>query len=334
MIMAIPHLGNMNDLFCYHRPMLSSAEHLGSGLSNIPRAQQERLAYIDFCAYFLGRLRRADVAQRFGTGPAAATRDIGLYKDLAPNNLELNTVEKAYRCGESFKPLFAHSVERVLTALSQGFGEGVFSGGQALVRCEIPHALSLPRLDVLAPISRAIHLGRAVQVTYYSVRSGQSERVLVPFALANNGARWHVRAFDRRRKAFLDFVLNRIEAPQLLEDSSVIPHERPEHDLEWSRMLELRLVVHPQHPRPEVVARDYEFVEGVLKVRVREAIAGYTLRQWAVDCSPDHSQNPEEFALWLPDSLSLYGSGSAKLAPGYVPPTVTPQVSALAASPQ
>ncbi len=306
--------------------MQSSAEQLGSGLSNIPRSQQERLAYIDFCAYFLGRLRRADVAQRFGTGPAAATRDIGLYRDLAPNNLELNTVEKAYRCSDSFKPLFEHSVERVLTALSQGFGEGVFSGGQSLIRSEVPRVLSLPKLDVLAPITRAIHLGRALQVTYYSVRSGQSERVLVPFALANNGARWHVRAYDRRREAFLDFVLNRIETPRLLEGSSVLPDEKPEHDLEWSRMLELKLVIHPQHPRPEVVARDYDFVEGVLKVRVREAIAGYTLRQWAVDCSPDHSQNPEEFALWLPDSLSLYGSGSAKLAPGYVPPTVMPQV--------
>jgi hypothetical protein len=307
--------------------MVSSAEHLGAGLSNIPRAQQERLAYIDFCAYFLGRLRRADVAQRFGTGPAAATRDIGLYRDLAPNNLELNTVEKAYRCSRSFVPLFEHSVERVLTALSQGFGEGIFSGGQALIRSEVPRALSLPKLDVLAPITRAIHLGKAVQVTYYSVRSGQSERVLVPFALANNGARWHVRAYDRRREDFLDFVLNRLETTQLLEDSTVLPHEWAEHDIEWSRMLELKLVVHPQHPRPEVVSRDYDFVDGVLKVRIREAVAGYTLRQWCVDCSPDHSLNPTEFALWLPDSLSLYGSGSAKLAPGYVLPTVTSQAS-------
>lgn len=321
MMMAIPYFGDATDFFCYHRPMQSSVENLGTGLSSIPRAQQERLAYIDFCAYFLGRLRRADVAQRFGTGPAAATRDIGLYRDLAPNNLELNTVEKAYRCTESFKPLFEHSAERVLTALSQGFGEGVFSGGQALVRSEVPRALSLPKLGVLAPITRAIHLGRAVQVTYYSVRSGQSERVLVPFALANNGARWHVRAYDRRREAFLDFVLNRIDEPQLLQDSSVLQHEQPDQDIEWSRMLELKLVVHPKHPRPEVVSRDYDFVEGVLKVRVREAVAGYTLRQWAVDCSPDHSLNPEEFALWLPDSLSLYGSGSAILAPGYVPPS-------------
>lgn len=327
MIMAIPCLRYVTGFIWYHRTMISSAEHLGAGLSNIPRAQQERLAYIDFCAYFLGRLRRADVAQRFGTGPAAATRDIGLYRDLAPNNLELNTVEKAYRSSRSFVPLFEHSVERVLTALSQGFGEGVFSGGQALIRSDVPRALSLPKLDVLAPITRAIHLGKAVQVTYYSVRSGQSERVLVPFALANNGARWHVRAYDRRREDFLDFVLNRFETTQLLEDSTALPYEQAEHDLEWSRMLELKLVVHPKHPRPEVVSRDYDFVDGVLKVRIREAVAGYTLRQWCVDCSPEHSLNPVEFALWLPDSLSLYGSGSAKLAPGYVSPTVTTQVS-------
>lgn len=44
------------------------------------------------------------------------------------------------------------------------------------------------------------------------------------------------------------------------------------------------------------------------------------LQQWHVDCSPDHSLEGQEYALWLRDPLALYGSESAFLAPGYVDP--------------
>jgi hypothetical protein len=65
---------------------------------------------------------------------------------------------------------------------------------------------------------------------------------------------------------------------------------------------------------------DYPMEDGVLKVRVRAANAGYMLQQWHVDGSPDHSQRGREFALWLRDPLALYGSESAFLAPGYRDP--------------
>jgi hypothetical protein len=60
--------------------------------------------------------------------------------------------------------------------------------------------------------------------------------------------------------------------------------------------------------------------EGVLKIKVRAANAGYMLQQWHVDCSPDHSFEGQEYALWLREPLALYGSESAFLAPGYVDP--------------
>ena len=40
-------------------------------LAGLTKTQLERLSHIDFKLYFLGELRRADVADRFGTGPAA-----------------------------------------------------------------------------------------------------------------------------------------------------------------------------------------------------------------------------------------------------------------------
>src|SRR6516225_5398936 len=133
------------------------APSISPALEGLTKTQLERLSHIDFKLYFLGELRRSDVVDRFGTGPAAATRDIGHYREIAPQNLALDNVDKVYRPTADFVPLFDHSPQRVLTALSQGFGEGVEEQLQPMIRCEIPGMLSLPKMSVLAPISRAIH---------------------------------------------------------------------------------------------------------------------------------------------------------------------------------
>lgn len=289
-------------------------------LDGLSRTQQHRLSYIDFAAYFLGKLRRSDVMERFGTGPAAVTRDITLYRELAPANLDFDGIGKVYKPSAEFVPLFEHSPQRVLTALSQGFGDGGADHLISMLPCEYPIPLSLPAMSVLAPVTRAINLRKPLRLTYYSVSSGGGVREIVPLALVNNGARWHVRAFDRKRNKFLDFVPTRMENPVVLADSPVAREETAEFDAQWSRIMELDLVVHPDHKMPNVVVRDYRMKDGVLRATVRAALAGYMLRLWAVDCSPDHSEPWNEHALWLKDPLSLYGSDSAKLAPGYVDP--------------
>lgn len=289
-------------------------------LDHLPQAQRERLAYIDFRIYFLGELRRAEVADRFGTGPAAATRDIAQYREIAPSNLELDNSDKIYRPTEQFVPLFDHAPQRVLTALSRGFGEGIGEELGSMVRCEFPNALTVPKMSILAPITRAIHRGKVVHMTYTSIESGRTEREIVPLALVNNGSRWHVRAYDRRRSGFRDFVLTRIENAVLLEKSPIKNSERVDQDAQWNRVIELKLVPHPKHPRPEVVMMDYGMRDGALRVKVRAANAGYMLRRWTIDCSPDHRLEGLEYALWLPDPLALYGASNAHLAPGYVDP--------------
>jgi hypothetical protein len=257
--------------------------------------------------------------ERFGIGPAGATRDIALYKQIAPNNLDLDTTTKVYLSTRQFEPVFEHEPQRTLTALSRGFGEGV-EAADALVRCEVPFPLNQPDMRVLAAITRAIHRGRAVRITYHSVSSGTGEREIVPFGLVSNGVRWHLRAYDRKSEDFRDFVFTRMEAPEILEDSVIGREETPERDVQWSRIVQLELVVHPEHPRPEVVQRDYPMVEGVLRVRARATNLGYLLQLWRVDCSPAHGLPALEFPLWLRDPLTLHGVENAVLAPGYKAP--------------
>jgi len=121
-----------------------------------------------------------------------------------------------------------------------------------------------------------------------------------------------------------------MEEPIVLEHSVVQREETAEFDLQWSRIIELELVPHPQHTRPEVVLMDYPFAEdSVLRVRVRAANAGYMLRRWSVDCSSDHHLRGMEYALSLRDPLVLYGASSAHLAPGYKDPRSDREVKAL-----
>jgi hypothetical protein len=295
-------------------PAAESAAHRNSEKSS---SAHERLVFVDFRCTFLGEIRRADLMARFGIGSAAATRDLAHYKGVLGGKIQMDPVTKIYRPSEDFKPVFRHDVGRVLTALSRGFGESQSAVTGALVPCEVPPRLSIPDVDVLAPLSRAINLRQAVRVTYSSFSSGRQTREIVPFALADNGLRWHVRAFDRRGQRFVDFVLTRIHAIEALPQSPIEPHELGQHDLDWGRILELELVPHPKEAYKDIIAMDYPMSNGVLKVRVRAALASYLLRQWLVDCSLSHSLSGSEYRLWLRNTPILYGVANAHLAPGY-----------------
>lgn len=290
-------------------------------VASLSQAQRERLTYLEFRLYFMGEVGRPDLSARFGVAPAGATRDIAMYRELAPNNIDFHNSSKTYRISSTFVPIFEHAPQRVLSALSLGFGDGVDGERNSLLPCEFPAMLSCPRMDVLAPICRAIHARRPVEIRYQSMSSGASQRVIVPFALIDTGLRWHVRAFDRKSGEFRDFVIMRIENPTILnEDPST--HERMDADIQWTGIVELNLVPHPRLTRPEIIQMDYGMNGGSIRLRVRAAVAGYMLLRWCIDSSPDHSLKEEQYRLWLSDPLALYGVENAKLAPGYRPPAL------------
>lgn len=302
------------------RTTASSSEQT-STLDDLSQTQRDRLAYIEFRLYFLGDVGRADLMKRFGVAPAVATRDFALYRSLFKDNLTFDNLTKTYVIGEGFAPAFRHVADRVLTALSEGFGDGVNPVAGPLVPCEMPLALNRPRLEVLAPVTRAIHQGRALRMHYVSHTSGATTREIVPFAMVSDGLRWHVRAFCRMRRRFIDFVISRMDETEVILAGDIDKCERSAEDIQWNRIVELELVPHPDRKSPEIVEKDFGMTGGVLQLKLRAAMAGYVLRQWHVDCSPDHGLKDEAFRLWLRNPLALYGVESAKFAPGYVSPT-------------
>ncbi|KKJ76346.1 hypothetical protein WH95_13535 [Kiloniella litopenaei] len=285
-------------------------------LVDISQQQKERLFFVEFRLYFYGELKRSDLIDRFGIKEAAATRDISQYKALRPENIEYNSRNKIYEIGYSFIPVFEHNSLQVLSGLSKGLGDDYPGVGRSLITCETPIQLNQPKVDTIAVISRAIHNNELVEVNYCSHSSGKSRRVIAPFALVDNGFRWHIRAFDRKRGRFTDFVLTRITKPKLVE-GVVEEAELKEQDIQWNRIVQLEIVPHPNLKYPDTTTLDFGMENGVLSVNLRAAVAGYALQRWNVDCSEGHILDHRQHHLWLRNRAALYGVESVDLAPGY-----------------
>ena len=108
-------------------------------------------------------------------------------RSLAPGNIDYDSKGKSYVLGPDFRPVFDFPPERVLSWLTQGFGDGEPMRLKAWVASESPSRLTHPDLDVLASVTRAIHQECPLAIEYHSISSGRTEREIVPFALIDNG---------------------------------------------------------------------------------------------------------------------------------------------------
>ncbi|PVU64881.1 WYL domain-containing protein [Plesiomonas shigelloides] len=292
-------------------------------LALLPQATRDRIAHIDFTLLFKGEAVRADLVNRFNIAATQATKDFNLYRKLAPNNIVYDPKLKLHMRGEAFKPLFDYDVVRTLATISQGFGDGFTGKVKPPLACEAPYHLNKPNLSIVAKITEAIHKGKALSIIYVSLSSGETTREIVPHTLVDNGLRWHVRAFDRKHgpsgapNGFRDFVLTRIKAALVLEDSKLSEAELEAQDRQWSRFVELELVPHPRIEHSEAIELDYGMTGGVMKVEIRAATAGYLLRLWNVDCSKAAVLKTPGSHLWLKNHQTLYGVGNLAIAPGF-----------------
>ena len=88
-------------------------------------SQVERLSFIEARLFFLGELRRADVARRFSRASIQASRELALNKELAPDNMVYDFRAKTYLPGKNFRPIFSRTPERVMYWLRSGLGDGL-----------------------------------------------------------------------------------------------------------------------------------------------------------------------------------------------------------------
>lgn len=267
--------------------------------------QLERLAHIEFLAYFTGKVSRKDIMARFDVGSAAATRDLSAYIEEAPYNLAYDPRQKRYVATSEFQCLLPLSAEKCLSTLTSGFGDFMDGGGD--FRCAHLIGLEKPDVDITATFSRAISLGVPVEIEYVSMSSGFSSRTVCPHSLMNNGLRWHVRAYDRKRGQFSDFVLNRVSSAKLLNKEGLSARERVSEDLEWIEEVELLIGPHPRLEQGSQKAIKVEFgmENGFFKKRIRKAQVGYLLNSWNVDSTPNGSLEGNHILLHLKNAEEI-----------------------------
>jgi hypothetical protein len=280
-------------------------------------AQKQRLSFIDFTLLFKGSINRKELTEKFEMGLANATRDLTLYKELAPQNIDFNAQDRSYLQAKTFKPLFSYDSKQTLAKLSHKISDGFDGVMEVAFPVDAPLQLNVPDIFIVAKIVQAILKGKAISIIYTSLSSGSKAREIVPHTIIDNGLRWHVRGYDRKTNSFRDFVLTRISKVTLL-DKQVDEFETAIEDNQWMRKMDLHLVPHPTNVEfPQAIELDYGMDKGLLQITVRAALVGYLLRRWNVDCTENGSLKGGEYQLWLRNRQTLYGAENLTIAPGY-----------------
>jgi hypothetical protein len=287
------------------------------GIEKLTFAQKQRLSFIDFSLLFKGSINRKELTEKFEMGMANATRDLTLYKELAPQNIDFNAQDRTYLQSKNFKPLFSYDSKQTLAKLSHKISDGFDGVMEVAFPVDAPLQLNVPDVFIVAKIVQAVLKGKAISIIYTSLSSGSKAREIVPHTIIDNGLRWHVRGYDRKTNSFRDFVLTRISKVTLLE-KQVEEFETAIEDNQWMRKMDLHIVPHPTNVQyPQAIELDYGMEKGMLQLTVRAAIVGYLLRRWNVDCTEEASLKGGEYQLWLRNRQTLYGAENLAIAPGY-----------------
>lgn len=279
--------------------------------SEIKQATRQRLQYIEIMAFYTGVVTRSDVATAFGISDAAATKDLKLYGEIAPDNLSYRHNVFGFVPNDRFQPLFADlapaSVLPMIAANLAVAGPALADLSLYGVSVEtLPLPSRLPDKQVLAQLIRAIKARRKLRVVYRSLSdrdedeaaaaTGDQARIIEPHALINTGLRWHVRAYNESSYDFRDFVLSRIIDAQLLGDAA---ESSADYDDDWMEMVSLQLTPHPNlsDDKRRILMTDYAADNDLIILEVRRALIGYVLQRLSVDTSADHSLNPNAYQL-------------------------------------
>lgn len=273
-------------------------------LHEIKFATRQRLQFIEIMAYYNGSISRSMLAKAYGISDPAATKDLKLYNDLAPDNLDYNPSLFSFVPSRHFDEVFADlSPQSVLPMFAQNLLSIDNPGGKSPIYGisveDIPFPTRLPEKNVLAQIIRAMKNHSQLNVQYHSLsqkEDPQKNRIIEPHALINNGLRWHVRAYNHEQYDFRDFVLSRFTFAEKLEKQA---ESSQKYDDDWMERVTLKLQPHPGLSSQQnlSLSYDYDLKNGIVEIQVRRALVGYLLQQMKVDTSQDFSLNPNAYQL-------------------------------------
>jgi hypothetical protein len=259
-------------------------------LEDIRWGTRRRFEFIEWRAYWLGRVNRSDLEERFGVSTPQASVDLGEYQEAAPGNIKYSPTDKAYVALETFRPQFMQrlSADRYLIQLN-----AILNGAVSATDTwfgSLPPAAVMQTVtrsvepETLRSILRAIEARRELVVVYQSLTNTR-ERRIVPHALAFDGHRWHARSWCVEHRDFRDFVLGRVLSIRDGERTDV----DPTNDVAWNTMVELKICAHPglTDAQRAAIERDFGMDQGILTVTTRAALAYYLIKRMNLDLTDE-----------------------------------------------
>jgi predicted DNA-binding transcriptional regulator YafY len=246
---------------------------------------EQRLEFIEFRLFWEASINRADIVEFFGVSVPQASKDLALYQERAPGNMEYDTRSKRYVAAEKFVLRFLDPDPYVyleeLRSVAEGTTPSHDSWIAALPRADI---VLTPKRDidiqVLRKILDAAREGVSIEVFYQSmnkVRPDPIWRTITPHAFGYDGFRWHVRAYCHLEHKFKDFLL-----PRILEvGTKDVPGSTGEQDWLWNNYFDVVIGPHPAltESQKKVVAKDYGLDHGNGVLSVRYAMLFYVLKR-------------------------------------------------------
>jgi hypothetical protein len=260
----------------------------------------QRLEFIEWRAYWTGRVNRKDLEDEFDISTPQASVDLRTYQETAPGNIAYDSSGKTYLTTADFRPRYMKlSPERYLLqlhAISTGAVWKRDTWFEELPPVDVmPAIVRGPEAYVLRAVVRAIESRSALPIYYRSLTS-TGMRTICPHALVHDGYRWHARAWSVEREQFRDYVLGRI-----LSFSESKPFDVDvSRDVQWQTTITLRLTAHPglSAEQRETIEHDYRLDGGELKITMRLALAYYFIVRHNLDLRGD-AITPERAQLFV-----------------------------------
>ncbi len=246
---------------------------------------EQRLEFIEFRLFWEGSINRADIVEHFGVSVPQASKDLTLYQERAPGNLEYDTRGKRYVAAAKFVLRFLNPDPYVYLAQLRSVVEGSVPAHDSWIAALPTADVALtPKRDIdieaLRLILDAVREGGSVEIFYQSMNKLRPDpiwRRITPHAFGYDGFRWHTRAYCHLEKKFKDFLLPRILEVRGRDKAGAAG----EQDWLWNNYFDVIIGPHPDltESQKKVVAKDYGLDHGSGVLAVRYAMLFYVLKR-------------------------------------------------------
>ncbi len=110
---------------------------------------ERRLEFVEFRLFWEGSINRADLVEFFGVSVPQASKDLALYQERAPGNMDYDTREKRYVAADKFVLRFLEPDPYVYLAQLRSVAEGAVPTHDSWIS-------TLPNADVALTLKRDI----------------------------------------------------------------------------------------------------------------------------------------------------------------------------------